>query len=59
MIAMVLSDFFGLERDQWDTKVLATDISTKVLQKAMAGIYNVEQLDKMPEKDPLPFPQPQ
>ena len=50
MIAMVLSDFFGLERDQWDTKVLATDISTKVLQKAMAGIYNVEQLDKMPEQ---------
>lgn len=50
MIAMVLSDFFGLERDQWDTKVLATDISTKVLQQAMAGIYSAEQLDKLPDQ---------
>ena len=50
MIAMVLSDFFGLERDQWDTKVLATDISTKVLQQAMAGIYSAEQLSKMPDQ---------
>ncbi|MCM1495378.1 MAG: protein-glutamate O-methyltransferase CheR [Bacteroides sp.] len=50
MIAMVLSDFFGLERDQWDTKVLATDISTKVLQQAMAGIYNADQLSKMPDQ---------
>lgn len=50
MIAMVLADFFGLERDQWDTKVLATDISTKALQQAMAGIYNADQVDKMPEQ---------
>lgn len=50
MIAMVLSDFFGLEREQWDTKVLATDISTKVLQQAMAGVYSAEQLNKLPEQ---------
>lgn len=50
MIAMVLLDFFGLERDQWDTKVLATDISTKVLQQAMTGIYSAEQLNKLPEQ---------
>lgn len=50
MIAMVLSDFFGLERDQWDTKVLATDISTKVLQKAMMGVYDAEQLKNLPEQ---------
>ncbi|MCM1183922.1 MAG: protein-glutamate O-methyltransferase CheR [Roseburia sp.] len=50
MIAMVLADFFGLERGQWDTKVLATDISTKVLQKAMTGIYNAEQLKSVPEQ---------
>ena len=49
MIAMVLADFFGMERDRWDTKVLATDISTKVLQKAMAGIYSDEQLKNIPE----------
>ena len=50
MIAMVLADFFGLERNQWDTKVLATDISTKVLKQAIAGIYNGEQLKNLPEQ---------
>ena len=49
MIAMVLADFFGLERNQWDTKVLATDISTKVLQQALAGVYSGEQLRNLPE----------
>ena len=50
MIAMVLADFFGLEREQWDTKVLATDISTKVLQQAMRGTYTAEQLKNIPEQ---------
>ena len=48
MIAMVLAEFFGMEKSQWDTKVLATDISTKVLQKALAGIYSAEQLQSVP-----------
>jgi len=50
MIAMVLADFFGLEHNQWDTKVLATDISTKALQQAMAGIYDVDELKEVPEQ---------
>ncbi len=50
MIAMVLADFFGLDRDQWDTKVLATDISTKALQKAIAGTYTTDQLKNVPEQ---------
>ncbi len=49
MIAMVLADYFGLEKDQWDKKILATDISTKVLKQAMAGVYNEEQLKNLPE----------
>lgn len=49
MIAMVLADFFGLEKDQWDMQLLATDLSTEVLQHAMAGVYNADQLVKMPE----------
>ncbi len=48
-IAMVLTDFFGLEHKHWDTKVLATDISTKVLKQAVAGVYSAEQLQKLPE----------
>ncbi len=50
MIAMVLADFFGLDRQSWDTKVLATDISTKVLKQAAAGVYSAEQLQKLPEQ---------
>lgn len=48
-IAMVLQDFFGLEHG-WDTKVLATDISTKVLQHAQRGKYLAEQIEPLPEK---------
>ena len=58
MIAMVLHDFFGLEREQWDTRVLATDVSTKVLQQALAGFYNTEQLQNLPEKWKKTFFQP-
>lgn len=50
MIAMVLSDFFGLERDSWDKRILATDISTKVLQEALLGIYSAEQLKNLPDQ---------
>jgi chemotaxis protein methyltransferase CheR len=48
-IAMVLMDFFGLEHKQWDTKVLATDLSTRVLQHAVSGKYLKEQLEPLPE----------
>ncbi len=48
MIAMVLSDFFGMERSQWDMRILATDVSTKILRQAIAGIYTAEQLQNVP-----------
>lgn len=49
MLAMLLKEYFGLEHEQWDTKVLATDISTEVLQHAAAGLYDREQIESLPD----------
>lgn len=48
-LAMLLVDFFGLEHDRWDTKVLATDISTDVLKTAVRGVYTRERIEELPE----------
>ncbi|MDE6888367.1 MAG: protein-glutamate O-methyltransferase CheR [Eubacterium sp.] len=50
MIAMVLADFFGMERKQWDLKVLATDVSTRILKQAVAGVYTEQQLESVPNQ---------
>lgn len=47
-IAMVIKDFFGLDYLNWDTSILATDISRKVLDKAVEGIYGKEQIEQLP-----------
>lgn len=47
-LAMYVMDFFGFEHEQWDTKILATDISTDVLQHAMKGIYTADQIENVP-----------
>ena len=49
MLAMLMKDYFGLEHGLWDTKVLATDISTDVLKQAMDGKYTKEQIECLPE----------
>ena len=48
-LAMLLLDFVGLEHDKWDTTVLATDISTEVLQSAVRGVYKKEQIAELPD----------
>ena len=48
-LAMILMDFFGLEHNDWDTQVLATDISDDVLRKAIAGRYSAEQIEGLPD----------
>lgn len=49
MLAMLMKDFFGVEHNSWDTKVLATDISTDILRQAIAGVYTSEQIGQLPE----------
>jgi chemotaxis protein methyltransferase CheR len=33
---------------RWDVKILATDISTRMLEKAKAGVYDSERVDPVP-----------
>ncbi|SHJ31481.1 CheR family methyltransferase [Parasporobacterium paucivorans] len=47
-LAMILDEYFGNEKGTWDTKVLATDISTKVLDTAKSGIYSNDKVGTMP-----------
>lgn len=47
-LAMILDDYFGKEKMWWDTKILATDISDNVLEKAIRGQYSSEQVATLP-----------
>ncbi len=49
-LAMLLMDYFGIEHSAWDTKVLATDVSTRVLEHASKGVYLKEQIEPLPDK---------
>lgn len=46
-LAMIIDEFFGKEKLFWDTKILATDISTDALNKAKKGIYNNDKLTSL------------
>jgi len=47
-IAMTLCDAIP-DRLRWDLKILASDISTRVLAKAAAGIYDQERIMQLPQ----------
>lgn len=47
-LAMLMADYFGSEKNRWDTKVLATDISLKALDAAILGVYDDECLKNVP-----------
>lgn len=49
-LAMVLLDFFGIDHKSWDTRVLATDVSTRVLEHATKGVYLRENIEPLPAK---------
>ena len=46
--AMVMSEWFGQKKREWDTTILATDISTKVLNMAARGVYPEEHFERLP-----------
>lgn len=47
-LAMLCMDFLGLEHPAWDTTILATDIDTNVLEKAVRGVYNKDSVENLP-----------
>ncbi len=47
-LAMILHDYFGKSRLFWDTRILATDISSQVLDIALQAIYSDVQIKDLP-----------
>jgi len=54
-LAMIIDEFFGKEKLLWDTKILATDISSKVLEEAAKGIYSKEKIATIPPQWKLSY----
>ncbi|NTV89478.1 MAG: protein-glutamate O-methyltransferase CheR [Clostridiales bacterium] len=48
-LAMILKDYFGLQKHEWDSKILATDISARALDAAEKAVYNADELEKVPD----------
>lgn len=48
-LAMILDVFFSERKLWWDKKILATDISEKVLNIARDGIYQKDKISSLPE----------
>lgn len=47
-LAMLVDEFFGPRKAGWDTKILATDISARVLETAKRGLYANEAIAPLP-----------
>lgn len=47
-ISMYLKEYFGSKAGQWDTRILATDISNKILNTAINATYNDESISALP-----------
>lgn len=46
---MVLNEWFGPKIKEWDTTILATDLSVRVLEMGKAGIYPEEHFEHLPK----------
>jgi chemotaxis protein methyltransferase CheR len=50
VLAMIIDEFFGKEKCLWNTKILATDISTRALTIAKKGVYTNENMTPVPQR---------
>ncbi len=49
MLLMLMQEFFGSEYPQWNCGLLATDISSRVLEIAGKGIYPEDKIQALPQ----------
>ncbi|MEZ4483671.1 MAG: protein-glutamate O-methyltransferase CheR [Syntrophotaleaceae bacterium] len=49
MLLMLLQEFFGSEYSQWNCGLLATDISSRVLEVAGKGVYPEDKIQALPQ----------
>ena len=47
-LAMILEDYFGGKRPEWDKRLLASDLSQEILEKAIVGVYPNEGIADIP-----------
>ncbi|MGN0613197.1 MAG: CheR family methyltransferase [Porcipelethomonas sp.] len=47
-IAMTIDEYFGSRKTGWDLRILATDLSTDILNKAKRATYSAESLKNIP-----------
>jgi len=47
-LMMLMMEYFGSRFNQWQPKLLATDISATALRKAMSGLYDQDHVAQLP-----------
>lgn len=47
-LAMLMEEYFAPLQDEWDTTILATDVSTAVLETAAIGRYPADSIQSLP-----------
>jgi chemotaxis protein methyltransferase CheR len=47
-LAMILDESLEAEKGRWDSRVLATDLSEKVLKEGASGVYTAEHVEPLP-----------